>query len=246
MRAFLVLIATAAIGTAQSPAFEVASIRPADSAHTMSINRSGNRISFSNYSLAMLIEWAYNIRGDRLLGKTKGLESVRYDVEAVTPQQPLPPGQLYLMMRTLLAERFNLAVHNETRELTHYEMIVDKGGAKIHPQPPDGPPGQNPFSMTARGHLSGTKITADMLAKVLTDQSGRFVEDHSGINGVFDFTLDWTPDTAGLSDEPEPSSRNAPSLFTAVREQLGFRLDARKGPVEVVVIDHVENVPTGN
>jgi uncharacterized protein (TIGR03435 family) len=96
MRAFLILIASAGIATAQSTAFEVASTRPADPGHTMSINRSGNRISFSNYSLAMLIEWAYNIRSDRLLARPKGLDSVRYDVDAVTPQQPLPPGQLYL------------------------------------------------------------------------------------------------------------------------------------------------------
>jgi uncharacterized protein (TIGR03435 family) len=148
-------------------------------------------------------------------------------------------------MRALLADRFKLAIHMETRDLTHYEMAVDKGGAKVHAEPLAGPAGQNPFSMTARGYLTGTKVSADMLAKVLTDQSGRFVEDHTGLNGVFDFTLDWTPDSDTPSDEPEPS-RNAPSLFTAVREQLGFRLDARKGPVEVVVIDHVENTPTEN
>lgn len=246
MRAIVFLMATAAIATAQSPAFDVASIRPADPGHTMSINRSGNRISFSNYSLEMLIEWAYDIRSDRLLGKPKGLDSVRYDIEAATPQQPLPPHGLYLMMRTLLAQRFKLAVHTETRELTHYEMVVDKGGAKIHPEPLAGPAGQNPFSMTARGHLTGTKVSAAMLATVLTDQAGRFVEDHTGLNGVFDFKLDWTPDATAPSDDPDPSSRSAPSLFTALREQLGFRLDARKGPVEVVVIDHVENTPTAN
>jgi uncharacterized protein (TIGR03435 family) len=225
------------------PAFEVASVRPADPDHGMSINRSGDRLTFSNYSLEMLILWAWNIRSDRLLGKLKGLDSVRYDIAAVAPRGVLVPGQLNRMMQSLLAERFKLVVHGETRELPYYAMVVEKNGSKVHPEELTGPAGQNPFSMTASGHLTGAKVSTGMLAKVLTDQIGRFVDDRTEVKGVFDFTLDWAPDTPEASSEAQ---RNGPSIFTAIREQLGFRLDARKGPVEVVVIDHVENIPTEN
>ena len=135
------------------------------------------------------------------------------------------------MMRSLLADRFGLVVHKESRELPYYALVVDKNGHKDRVAKPAGPVGQNPFSMTGSGHLTGTQVSAEMLAKVLTDQTGRFVEDQTGLGGVFDFTLDWDPDI---------------SMFTAMKEQLGLRLDAVKGPVEVVVIDHVETAASEN
>jgi uncharacterized protein (TIGR03435 family) len=212
-------------------AFEVASIKPADPDQAMSITRSGNRLNFSNYSLEMLILWAYDIRSERLLGKPKGLDSARYDIAAVAPSGPPVVGRLNLMMQALLTDRFRLVVHRETRELPFYALVVDKNGPKVHVEEAAGPVGQNPFAMTANGHLTGTQVSAEMLAKVLTDQTGRFVEDRTGLTGVFDFTLDWDPDI---------------SMFTAVKEQLGLRLDALKGPVEVVVIDRVETRASEN
>jgi uncharacterized protein (TIGR03435 family) len=202
-----------------APAFEVASIKPADPDQSMSINRSGNRLTFSNYSLEMLILWAYNIRSERLLKKPRGLDSVRYDIAAVAPQETLVPGRLNRMMQSLLAERFNLVVHTEARELPYYAMVVDKGGPKVRAEELTGPVGQNPFSMTASGHLTGTKISTDMLAKVLTDQIGRFVEDRTELDGVFDFTLDWAPNTNIQFGGPDgaPELRSGPSIFTAIR-----------------------------
>jgi uncharacterized protein (TIGR03435 family) len=224
--------------------FEVASIKPADPDHTMAISRSGNRITFSNYSLEMLILWAYSIKSDRLIAGQKGLDSTRYDIAAAAPRVTLIPGQLNRMMQSLLAERFKLTVHRETRELPYYAMVVDNNGPKVHAGELIGAMGQNPFSMTASGHLTGVKVSADMLTTVLTDQLGRFVENHTELKGVFDFTLDWAPDTDPQSAVAD--GRSGPSIFTAIREQLGFRLEARKGPVGVVVIDHVENTPSSN
>jgi uncharacterized protein (TIGR03435 family) len=203
----------------------------------MSITHSGNRLTFSNYSVEMLILWAYDIRSERLLGKTKGLDSARYDVVAVAPPGAPVPGRLNRMMQSLLAERFRLVVHRETRELPYYALIVDKNGPKVHVEDAYGPVGQNPFAMTANGHLTGAQVSATMLAKVLTDQTGRFAEDRTGLAGVFDFTLDWAADA---------ESTLTPSIFTAVKEQLGLRLDAVKGPVEVVVIGRVETTASEN
>jgi len=247
-----IFVAGASVAFAQAPpAFEVASIKRADPDHSIAISRSGNRITFSNYSVEMLIEWAYNIRRDRLLGKPKGLDTVRYDIVAAAPQETLVPGMLNRMMQSLLAERFKLAFHRETKELPYYAMVVDRNGPKVQVEEQTGPAGQNPFHMTAGGHLTGAKVSTDMLAKVLSDQLGRFVEDQTELRGVFDFTLDWAPDTnvqfgPGGPATPLAELRNGPSIFTVVKEQLGFRLDARRGEVEVVVIDGVENIPTAN
>jgi uncharacterized protein (TIGR03435 family) len=242
-------VAFAQLHTA-APAFEVASVRPADPDHSMSISRSGNRLTFSNYSLEMLILWAWDIRSERLLGKPKGVDSVRYDIVAIAPEEALLPGRLNLMMQSLLADRFKLVAHRETRDLPYYAMVVDKSGPKVHAEALTGPVGQNPFGMTARGHLTGAKVSADMLAKVLTDKLGRFVEDRTGLEGVFDFTLDWADTDSAFDGLDGPGSsaelRSGASIFTAIREQLGFRLEARKGQVEVVVIDHVENTPSAN
>jgi len=109
--------------------------------------------------------------------------------------------------------------------------------------------GQTPFSMPGQGRLIGTQVSAEMLAKVLSDQLSRSVQDQTGLKGVFDFRLEWEPDASSalpddLSTPADP--RTGSSLFTAIQEQLGLKMEARKGPVEVLVIDHIERAPTEN
>lgn len=144
-------------------------------------------------------------------------------------------------MRRLLESRFHLRTHTEVRELPIYALVVDKAGLKIRPVPQTDAIGQNPFRMTGAGRLAGTAVTAAMLANVLSDQLGRSVQDQTGITGVFNFTLEWRPDSTDAAALPA-----GPSLFTAMPEQLGLKLEARKGPVEVLVIDSVDNSPVGN
>ena len=228
------------------PAFEVASVKPSDPASQISIRRSGDRLTTSNASLEMLITWAYDIRDDRLFGKPKWLDSVRYDIAAKAGES-LGPGRLQRMMQSLLAARFQLVIHRETRQLPMYAMVVDKNGAKVHLTEAHGDPGQNPFNMTDRGRLTGTQVTAAMLANVLSNQLGRTVQDQTGLQGVFDFKLEWEPDTDAQSTNvdgslaPSTDARSGPSVLTAIQEQLGFKLEPRKGPVEVIVIDHIES-----
>jgi uncharacterized protein (TIGR03435 family) len=231
-------------------AFGVASVKPSDPASRIAIRRSGDRLTTSNTSLAMLITWAYDIRGDRLFGKPKWLDSVHYDIAAKAGES-LSPGLLQRMMQSLLATRFQLAIHRETRELPLYAMVVGKNGARLHLSEASGDPGQNPFSMTARGHLTGSQVTTAMLANVLSNQLGHSVQDQTGLKGVFDFKLEWEPDvdaeSTGVDGAPlSTDTRSGPSIFTAIEEQLGFKLEPHKGPVEVIVIDHVESTPTEN
>jgi uncharacterized protein (TIGR03435 family) len=242
---------------AQSPAFEVASIKPSDPAGTVAIRRSGYRIATTSTSLLFLIAWAYDVHSDRLYGKPNWLDSVRYDIIANAPQdnRPAPPrlpGQpteLQQMMQALLAERFGLVVHRETRELSMYALVVAKGGPKIRLTEAPAVMGQTPFSMPGRGRLVGAQVSAEMLAKVLSDQLSRSVQDQTGLQGVFDFKLEWEPDASSTGPDgvPAPSNlRTDSSLFTALQEQLGLKLEVRKGPVEVLAIDHIESTPTEN
>jgi uncharacterized protein (TIGR03435 family) len=229
----LVLSSWPAFGQAAAPAaFEVASIKPSDPAQPIAIRRSGDRLATVSTSLEFLITWAYDIHTDRVYGKPKWLDSTRYDILANAPE----PADFKGRMQALLAERFKLAVHRETRELPIYALVVAKGGPKVELREHTGPMGQNPFGMPGRGVLVGTEVTAGMLAKVLENQLGRSVMDETGLKGVFDFKLEWSPD----------QSTEGASLFTAVQEQLGLKLEARKGPVEVLIIDRIENTPTEN
>jgi uncharacterized protein (TIGR03435 family) len=242
----LVLLAAASLAaSAQTPpTFEVATVKPSDPTAVMSIRRSGHRIVTTGTPLEFLIKWAFDLQTDRIVGRPPWLDSDRFDVVGASPldeqDPPTKPGEPTLFqrrMQTLLADRFGLKTHRETREMAIYAVSVAKGGFKPPLAPEPDVFGQQPFQSAGLGRLVGTQVTVWMLAKVLSDPLGRTAQDQTGLRGVFDFKLDWAPD--GVTD-------GRPSLFTALEEQLGLKLEARRGPVEVLVIDHVERAPKGN
>jgi uncharacterized protein (TIGR03435 family) len=250
----LVLLALALSSTSAQtpPSYEVALIKPSDPATTLAIRRSGHHLVTTASSLQFLISWAYDIHTDLIYKRPSWLDSARFDITANAPQdrpasarRPGEPTELQKMMQSLLAERFKLVTHRETRELPLYALVVAKEGPRIRLTPAPETMGQNPFSNPAPGRLIGTQVSPEMLAKVLSGQLNRTVRDHTGLKGVFDFKLEWTPDAAALPDAP-PDLRAGASLFTAIQEQLGLKLEARRGPVEVLVIDRVESTPTEN
>jgi uncharacterized protein (TIGR03435 family) len=226
------------------PVFEVATIKPSGlESPPISIQRlPGGRLVTSNTPLPMLIQWAYQLDEGRLLGVPAGFGSLRFDVVAKAPEPEPVAGRMQLMMRALLAERFKLVVHHETRELVSYSLVAEPGGARVRPVATDEPTGPNPFTMSDAGRLTGARVTADMLAAVLSNQLGRPVQNMTEFARAFDFVLQWAPDTGVVPGD----SQDRPSLFTAIREQLGFRLVARRVPTDVVVIDHVARTPAEN
>lgn len=247
----LIILVTLSLALLQSPQprFEVAVIKPSGPAGgPAGINRTAGQFTTSNLSLPFLIRWAYDVDEDRLIGAPKGLDSVRFDIVAkIPPGEKLTPNvSLRLMMQSLLAQRFGLRVHREMRELASYTLVTDKGGPKLRFVDPDKPVGMQPFNMTDRGRIAGTRVTASMLAKVLADQLKRPVEDLTGISMPFDFVLEWMPDDAAEPSETIGADSTRASLFTALKEQLGLRLTSRKPTMEVIVIDHVDDVPTDN
>jgi bla regulator protein BlaR1 len=181
----------------------------------------------------------------------------------------LPPDQrrplVNSMLKALLADRFKLAVTHETKELPVYALVVAKGGPKFHestykppeklpdtPPPPPGrggPPRQG-IMMNGRGELTVTYIGLPMFADVLSRVVSRIVVDKTGLTGKYDFTLKYTPDEAQgpmMPGSPKPGGDSAPppdstgpSIFTALQEQLGLKLESQKAPTDVVLIQHVE------
>jgi len=159
------------------------------------------------------------------------------------------------MLQAVLKDRFNLTIRRETRELPVYSLIVLKNGPKFQEAKPgdtypeDGGIEPGATSMRGRGHLIGHAVPISSLVGALSIRAGlgRTLQDKTGLTEKYNFTLRWTPGDGQSQASPEsaPSDQVYPDLFTAIQEQLGLKLDSIKGPVEVIVIDHVER-PSGN
>jgi len=215
----------------QTAAFEVASVRlnMSDDRATKFNTRNGSLIS-TNVSLREFIRWAYGVKDYQVAGPD-WLGSQRYDIVAKA-EASVPDDRLMAMLQALLAERFKLAIHRDTKERAVYALVVGKNGARLH-EVEAGPQ----RSLNKRNYLSAQKISMSQLADSLSRPVNLPVLDMTGIEGVFDIELKWAP---------EEDSANGPSIFTAVQEQLGLKLEQRKGPMEIIVVDHAERIPTEN
>jgi len=223
-----------------------------------------------NLTPRRLILIAYDIQDYQLVGAPRWIDSENYDIEAKADGNPSVQQMEGPMLQALLEERFKLSLHRETRELAVYKLSVGKSGAKLQASqegnctpyvtdapPPIAKPGEPPPSFcgfqrtTAEGlnrSLNGKAVTMADLAKTLsrtyTAMLGRNVIDGTGLKGTFDVRLTWAMDSDGPRSDNPPDSVG-PSIFTALQEQLGLKLEATKGPVDVLVIDHIEK-PSGN
>jgi uncharacterized protein (TIGR03435 family) len=253
--------------------FEAASIKPSDPASPgQAIRRQpGGRFNTINTPVRTLITFAYQIQNFQLAGGPSWTGNDRFDIVAKMEGDPPPviPGtgadHMMLATRTLLADRFKLVMHKETRELDIYALTLARPGGKpgkalkpasgdcsaeafarraAAPPPPGTPPIVCGINMSmSRVRFGGYPLS--LFASSLSNQVGRFVVDRTGLTGNWDFDLTFTPDpTRGApptgADAP-PFDPNGPSLFTALQEQLGLKLDATRGPVEVWVIDSVQH-----
>jgi uncharacterized protein (TIGR03435 family) len=238
------------------PTFDIVSIKPANPAAIGSGTRiQGNTFTATNVTLNRLIQYqAYGIPGPQIIGIPPALDKVAFDIQAkfdpsiIRQAQPPLPRQYtvpQLMFQQLLADKFKLIVHTETRQLPAYALVLAKGGVTL--QPAKDPNSESSSSGT--GNLKAKGITsadlAKMLTQVLSDELGRLVIDRTNLTGKYDLTLKWTPSMGQppmLNGQPDTS---APDIFTAVQEQLGLKLESTKAPVPVLVIDHAE-LPSEN
>lgn len=210
-----------------------------------------------------LMRFAFDVGSDDQLPKEPAwIASEKFDIDAkiddsdVEAMSKLPPDQKLeqyrLMMRTLLAERFRLRVGNHTKELPVFALVIAKGGPKLTPSAAAAK--QMPIlAGGSRGALKAVSVSMAMFSRWLSgreDMSNRVVIDATGLTGTFDFTLNWTLEnlrstlqsSAGPGQGPAGAAADSlsSSIFTAIQEQLGLKLESRKAPVEVLVIDHVE------
>jgi uncharacterized protein (TIGR03435 family) len=288
---FLALIVTGAIGacptraqssTAQSSAgapasLEVAWIKPHDpKSEGHRDNFARGRYTGRNVSVKTLIERAYGISDYQLFGVPGWVNSETFDIDAkvedsaIPELQKLTPAQrterIKLIFQAMLADRFNLKISHETKELPIYALVLGKNGPKLSATKLP-PLGSERAASAAQQANRGSDVTGNgsdftavangvtlaQLAAILAREpevGGCVVQDQTGLSQEYDFTLRWTRENLSAprgteTDAVVPADSSGPSLFSALQQQLGLRLEPKKGPVDTIVIEHVER-PSGN
>jgi len=242
----LVMLPAFPCAAADHPEFEVATVKrsPPPEGDLININlgsvRNG-KVTFANASLTDCLKFAFDLASDAQISSPDWAKSkeVRFDIVA-QPPAGTPAEQLPLMLQALLADRLKLMVHREPKELSFLALVQGKTGPKFHAStaPPDTPTG-----VQSGGRIGSSRISMPRLALLLSRFERQTILDRTGLDGFYDLKLEWTPDDG----RAVPATDNpGPSLYSAVQEQLGLKLEARKGPVEVIVVDHAEKVPADN
>ena len=234
-------LASACWGQAE---FEVASIKPSTSiGNGMSMNlRPGATFAATNVTLHMLITFAYDIRDHQLSGGPGWMDSDRYDILArpsaeEAAKEPARPdmeaaNRTRQRVRALLADRFKLAVHAETKELPIFALVVAKNGPHLQPST-----SENLSIRGTSGVLTCKKINMKFFAEqTLAQRMGRNVVDKTGLAGDYDFEIKYTEDRGPAA----AADVAGPDFLNAMQEQLGLKLEQQKGPVGVIVVDHAE------
>jgi bla regulator protein blaR1 len=286
-----ILRLTAQSAAPVAPTFEVASVKPNKSGEPFVRLglQPGGRFNAQNVPARELIRFAFNVQPFQLDGGPNWLNSDRFDITAKTPSDPaeaaaIGPGQMrpvQLMLQVLLADRFKLKAHRETKEVPVYNLVLARADGKLGPKierstidcvalargravaagrggAPPGPPqpprvGERPecAMMAGLSSIVAGGVTIDEFARLLSGRVNRPVVNKTGLSGNYAFTLEFTPDQmpppgAVPPGVPSPPiNPDGPSIFTAIQEQLGLKLDSARGAVEMVVIDSVDQ-PTSD
>jgi uncharacterized protein (TIGR03435 family) len=237
--------------TAPRLEFDVASVKPgnpADQGGGIRPLPGGQTYMAQNVPVKLMIELMFHLNDRQVSGGPSWITTDLYDVDAKA-DAPHSLDDLHVMFQNLLIDRFKLQFHKETRELPAYELVVDKSGSKLtenlSPEKFDWP-----IQPTGRGKIQATRCSMAYFSWFISQRLDRPVLDETGLTQHYDFKLEWTPEPppdlggqggAGANLAPrELPPASGPDIFTALREQLGLRLESHKGPVEVMVIDHIE------
>jgi uncharacterized protein (TIGR03435 family) len=247
--------------------YDVASIKLNTSGGTsVGVHNMPDGYSVTNVQVETLMQWAFGVQSYQMIAAPEWFKSARYDIEAkMDPAVADALQKLNLddrriarqhMLQALVLDRLKMTIHHETRQLPIYSLVIGKSGSKLQETKPIAPGVPVPrggvsvrTSRTGSGPMTLTVLhcTNTELPGIFVPHVGRTIIDKTGLTSVYDFTLQFMPDDAAAapgstSSVPDPT---APSIFTAIQEQLGLKLESGKGPVEVMVIDHVER-PSGN
>ncbi len=256
--------------SAALPSFEVVSIKANKSGSmVIHIGFTPDGISVTNFPVHMVLREALGVSDDQLLGESGWLKSDRFDIEAkvaaedVAKLKALTQSQRWAMLLPVFEDRFGLKYHHESRELTQYVLVAAKGGPKIKEtaagnadasglKTPDGKAGGESMIRVQPGEIIGQAMPLSNLVRFLSFQFHSPVIDKTGLTGKYDINLKWAPDEmeGGMmrppdgsqpgAGNPAPPTTTGPSIFTALEEQLGLKLEAHKEPGDAIVIDHIE------
>jgi uncharacterized protein (TIGR03435 family) len=239
------------------PQFEVATLKlsaPIQPGVPLNITLGGTRngtVTLTNTNLSECIQFAYRITTDAQIAGPDWIKSrdVRFDIVGKAPPNT-PQDELRLMTQNLLADRLKLAIHYEQRQLPFLALVVAKNGPKLSPAKAGAE-----VATQIPGRIFHPYMPMAILATALSRFERQTVIDMTGLTGAFSVDLQWTPDSvrARASQDGsaplvngQPVDVNGPSLYTAIQEQLGLRLESRKGPLDVLMVDHAERVPADN
>ena len=232
---------------AQTPAFDVASVKPSPPSVTdrLDINLgtlSHGVVTLTNTTLSECIQYAYGLVSEDQISGPDWIHDrqLRVDIEAKTsPNTPL--DQVLLMMQALLSERFHMQFHREPKPVRHLELTVGKKGSKMPESQEGATLRPNTYN---RGRLFYDRRTMHTFAVLLSRQLKQPVIDLTGLTGFYDVHLEWAPDDpSGL---PATDAAPLPDIYQAVEEQLGLHLESKKTPIEIIMIDRADRVPTAN
>ncbi len=235
MKRVIASLVFAAAAAAQS-SFEVASIKPNNSGDgNDSVNTTDGSLTMRNVSLRMIIEDAYDLKRYTLTAPA-WLDTQRFDITAKVGTK-VKHEELQQMLQSLLTERFELKAHREPREISGHALLPAKNGFKLKPAEGNGS-SINSSRGAGKAKAACKHVSMSRLADFLSNRVDRPVVDQSGISDAYDFTLEWSPD--------QNAEDAGPSIFTALNEQLGLRLEPRKLPVSILVVDSISKTPTEN
>ena len=253
--------------------FDVASVKPNKTGgrRVSVVSEPGGRFTMTNVPAQLMLVIAYQLQPYQIVGAPSWLQSEHYDLIAKAPDgRPAAsggtagPGPLQFMLRNMLADRFKLKVHTETREMPIYALVLSRGDGKLGPklQPSTvecGAPGSGRGAASPSGGLSlenlpscsilataasvgGKGLPLTQLASNLSQRVGRTVVDRTGLTGRYDFLVEYTPDPPAGAAPPggPPADPDRPSVYAALQEQLGLKLDAQRGAVDVLVVDAIQ------
>jgi len=245
------------------PVFEAASIKRNVTVSDQASVRTqpGGRLTVNNNSLRNIVRNAYNVQNFQIVGGPDWINTDRWDIVAKA-ESDVPPPQLLIMVRNLLADRFKLVVHTEMRETAVYALVLTRSDGRLGPQlrpstvdcaalmasfqarketPPNTINGRPACgTRVTAGNMMTTSTRMADLARNLAPMAGRPIVDRTGLTGTYDIDLTWAPDPQGAPGTAPAPDGDRPSLVTAVQEQLGLKLESQRVPFETLVIDSVE------
>jgi uncharacterized protein (TIGR03435 family) len=252
----------AATASTKLPTFDVISVKVNNSgSRNTSMGSTPDGLHATNIPAQLIFKqaFAYAVNDSLIFGAPAWAQTTRFDIDAkvsgpdVAAFKALTNDQLRPMIVQILTARFQFASHPETRMLPEYALVIAKSGSKLQEFQPgndaNGQPKRSGRMQVHDGAVTAQGVPLEPLIHFLSDRVGRPIEDKTGLTGIYDFTLQMGDEGHdGPARGPDPNSADAPtgpSIFTAVEEQLGLKLQSEKGPVQVLVIDHIE-MPAAN